>query len=28
VIELPERERHPDYIRHPLPASMFVPEIY
>jgi len=28
VIELPERERHPDYIRHPLPAAMFVPEIY
>jgi polyphosphate kinase 2 len=28
VIELPERERHPDYIRHPLPASIFVPEIY
>jgi len=23
-----KRERHPDYIRHPLPASMFVPEIY
>jgi polyphosphate kinase len=28
VIELPERERHPDYIRHPLPAAMFVPEVY
>jgi polyphosphate kinase len=28
AIELPERERHPDYIRHPLPASIFVPEIY
>ena len=28
VIELPERERHPDYIRHPLPAAMFVPELY
>jgi polyphosphate kinase 2 len=27
-IELPERERHPDYIRHPLPDSIFVPEIY
>jgi polyphosphate kinase len=27
-IELPERERHPDYIRRPLPPSMFVPEIY
>ncbi len=28
VIELPERERHPDYTRHPVPDSMFVPEIY
>ncbi len=28
VIDLPERERHPDYIRHPLPAAMFVPELY
>jgi polyphosphate kinase 2 len=28
VIELPERVRHPDYIRHPVPASMFVPERY
>jgi polyphosphate kinase 2 len=28
VIELPQRERHPDYTRHPLPASIFVPEIY
>ena len=28
LIELPERERHPDYIRHPLPASMVVPELY
>ena len=28
AIELPERERHPDYTRHPLPPSMFVPEIY
>jgi polyphosphate kinase len=27
-IELPERERHPDYIRQPLAQSMFVPEIY
>jgi polyphosphate kinase 2 len=25
-IHLPERVRHPDYERHPLPASMFVPE--
>ena len=28
AIDLPERERHPDYIRRPLPASMFVPELY
>ncbi|HUD26820.1 MAG TPA: polyphosphate kinase 2 [Burkholderiaceae bacterium] len=28
VIELPQRERHPDYTRHPLPASIFVPEVY
>jgi polyphosphate kinase 2 len=28
AIELPERERHPDYTRHPVPAAMMVPEIY
>jgi polyphosphate kinase 2 len=28
VIELPERERHPDYLRRPLPLSIFVPEVY
>jgi len=28
AIQLPERVRHPDYIRHPVPASMFVPERY
>jgi polyphosphate kinase 2 len=28
VVELPERLRHPDYTRHPVPASMFVPERY
>ena len=28
AIELPERERHADYIRHPLPESMIVPELY
>jgi polyphosphate kinase 2 len=28
AIELPERVRNPDYIRHPVPASMFVPERY
>jgi polyphosphate kinase 2 len=27
-IELPARVRNPDYIRHPVPASMFVPERY
>ncbi len=25
---LPQRERHPDYTRHPLPPQMSVPEIY
>jgi len=28
TIQLPERERHPDYIRQPVPDSMMVPEIY
>ena len=27
-IELPERVRNPDYIRHPVPPEMFVPEKY
>ncbi len=27
-ILLPQRERHPDYTRHPVPAEMFVPERY
>lgn len=27
-IELPERVRHPDYIRHPVPPEMFVPDKY
>ena len=27
-IELPARVRNPDYIRHPVPQSMIVPEIY
>ncbi len=27
-IELPARERHADYLRQPVPASMIVPEIY
>ncbi|NDY93303.1 polyphosphate kinase 2 [Ideonella livida] len=25
-VELPRRERHPDYVRHPVPPEMFVPE--
>ena len=28
VVELPARVRNPDYSRHPVPASMFVPERY
>ncbi|MGA1288850.1 MAG: polyphosphate kinase 2 [Rubrivivax sp.] len=28
TVELPARVRHPDYIRHPVPAQMFVPEKY
>jgi polyphosphate kinase len=27
-IVLPERERHEDYVRHPVPANMIVPEVY
>jgi polyphosphate kinase 2 len=27
-VVLPERERHNDYLRHPVPADMLVPEIY
>ncbi|MBX3605090.1 MAG: polyphosphate kinase 2 [Piscinibacter sp.] len=27
-VELPPRVRHPDYIRRPVPAEMFVPELY
>jgi polyphosphate kinase 2 (PPK2 family) len=27
-IVLPERVRHDDYERHPVPADMFVPEVY
>ena len=27
-VHLPERVRHPDYIRHPVPPEMFVPEKY
>ena len=28
TITLPQRVRNPDYLRHPVPDSMFVPEIY
>ena len=28
AIQMPERVRHPDYIRHPVPADMIVPERY
>ena len=28
VIELPAREHHDDYVRQPVPKSMFVPEVY
>ncbi len=27
-IDLPDRERHEDYVRHPVPQNMIVPEIY
>ncbi|TDQ40649.1 polyphosphate kinase 2 [Tepidicella xavieri] len=27
-VTLPERVRHPDYLRHPVPASMIVPQVY
>jgi len=27
-VDLPERVRHQDYERHPVPAEMYVPEIY
>ena len=27
-IDLPDRERHEDYVRHPVPGNMIVPEIY
>jgi polyphosphate kinase 2 len=28
AVALPQRVRHPDYIRHPVPQDMFVPEKY
>jgi hypothetical protein len=27
-VVLPDRERHPDYSRHPIPTDMMVPEKY
>jgi hypothetical protein len=27
-VVLPPRERHEDYVRHPVPESMLVPERY
>jgi polyphosphate kinase len=27
-IVLPERQRHDDYVRHPVPQELFVPEVY
>jgi polyphosphate kinase 2 len=27
-IVLPQRERHEDYVRHPVPGNMIVPEVY
>jgi len=28
AITLPERERHEDYVRQPVPQQMIVPEVY
>ena len=28
IIDLPDRERHEDYVRHPVPEKMIVPEVY
>jgi polyphosphate kinase 2 (PPK2 family) len=27
-VQLPARERHPDYQRHPVPPSMHIPELF
>ena len=27
-VQLPARVRNPDYIRHPVPADMYVPSVY
>ena len=28
AVHLPERVRNPDYLRHPVPASMMIPEVF
>ena len=28
TIELPKRERHPEYTRNPVPLEMIVPEVF
>ena len=28
AVDLPQRERHPDYSRQPVPVGMFVPEVF
>ena len=28
AVVLPERERHDDYVRHPVPPEMYVPQVY
>ena len=28
IIDLPARVRNPDYLRHPVPAEMYVPDVY
>jgi hypothetical protein len=27
-VHLPERVRHEDYVRHPIPETMYVPSVY
>jgi hypothetical protein len=28
LVDLPERVRHPDYVRHEVPTEMFVPDYF
>jgi len=28
AVELPQRAHAPDYVRHPLPPEIYVPEVY